>query len=67
MSKSSKERTVKTEENLSLGNIKTINFLITCVNPILVNGILDIIKKMPEDPIDFLVSHKCLLFTYKIT
>lgn len=57
MAKLLKEKPVREEENLSLGNIKTINFLITCVNPILVNGILDIIKKMPEDPIDFLVSY----------
>lgn len=57
MSNYLKERPIKIEENISLENIKTINFLVTCVNPILVNGILDIIKKMPEDPIDFLVSH----------
>lgn len=57
MAKLWKEKPVKEEENLSLGNMKTINFLITCVNPILVNGILDIIKKMPEDPIDFLVRY----------
>lgn len=54
----SKESTIIDEEHLLLENKKIINFLITCVNPILVDGILEIIKDMPkEDPIDFLVSY----------
>lgn len=54
------EQQIKEEEiqqqKLVLKNIKTINFLIKRVNPVLVNGILEAIKIMPGDPIDFLVS-----------
>lgn len=44
------------EQKLLSQNLN-INFLIKCVNPMLVHGILEAIKNMPEDPIDFLVSH----------
>lgn len=54
------DKTVIEERLFLSGNIKIINFLVKCVNPIIVNGILEIIKNMPDDPIDFLVSHKCL-------
>ncbi|XP_025415016.1 uncharacterized protein LOC112686796 [Sipha flava] len=40
-----------------LENMKVVNFLIECINPILVNGILEIMKKMPSDPTDFLVEY----------
>jgi hypothetical protein len=43
-----------------LENMKVVNFLIECINPILVNGILEIMKKMPSDPTDFLASNFCL-------
>ncbi|XP_026822343.1 uncharacterized protein LOC113560577 [Rhopalosiphum maidis] len=52
-----KEPTIKKEDNFSLENIKIIHFLIKCVNPLLINGILEIMKNMPEDPIDFLVEY----------
>lgn len=56
MPKLIKEKMVrKQEEYLSLKNNMIINFIIKCVNPVLVNGILEMIN-MPEDPIDFLVS-----------
>lgn len=48
---------IQEKEHLLLENIKIINFLFNCINPILVNGILEIIKDIPEDPIDFLVSY----------
>lgn len=43
-----------------LGSMKVVSFLIKCINPILVNGILEIMEKMPSDPIDFLASNICL-------
>lgn len=45
------------KEHLPLRNMKVINFLIKCVNPILVNGMLEIMKNLPSDPIDFLASN----------
>jgi len=48
---------IKDKEQLLLENIEINNFLITYVNPILVNGIFEIIKDLPENPIDFLVSN----------
>ncbi|XP_015379069.1 PREDICTED: adenylate kinase 7-like [Diuraphis noxia] len=51
-----KEPTVK-KEHFSLENIKIVNFLIKCVNPILINGVLEIMKNTPKDPIDFLVEY----------
>ncbi|XP_025193818.1 uncharacterized protein LOC112593572 [Melanaphis sacchari] len=52
-----KEPTIKKEEHYSLQNIKIIDFLIKCVNPLLINGIMEIMKNTPEDPIDFLVEY----------
>ncbi|KAF0759689.1 Uncharacterized protein FWK35_00006402 [Aphis craccivora] len=52
-----KDSTIKKEEHFSLQNTKIIDFLIKCVNPLLINGILDIMKNTPEDPIDFLVEY----------
>jgi len=52
-----KESTIKKEEHFPLENSKIIDFLIKCVNPILINGVLEIMKNMSEDPIDFLVNH----------
>lgn len=46
----------KQEEFFSLKKSMLTNFIIKCVNPVLVNGILEMINNMPEDPIDFLVS-----------
>lgn len=55
MPKLIKEKMVRKQEYLSLKNSMITNFIIKCVNPLLVNGILEMIN-MPEDPIDFLVS-----------
>ncbi|XP_050056023.1 adenylate kinase 7-like isoform X2 [Aphis gossypii] len=52
-----KDSTIKKEEHFSLQNTKIIDFLIKCVNPLLINGILEIMKNTPEDPIDFLVEY----------
>lgn len=57
-----KEPGIKKEEHFSLENIKIVNFLIKCVNPILINGVLEIMKNMPEDPIDFLVNYTIIIF-----
>jgi len=57
-----KEPTIKKEEHFSLENIKIVTFLIKCVNPILINGVLEIMKNMPEDPIDFLVNYTIIIF-----
>lgn len=59
MSQLSKGKTTK-EEHLWQKNIKIINFLIKCVNPILVKGTLEVLKNMPEDPIDFLVKNSLI-------
>lgn len=57
MSKLIKKKMVRKQEDyLSLKNNIITNFIIKCVNPVLVNGILEMINNMPEDPIDFLVS-----------
>lgn len=45
------------EKHFSPNNQKIIHFLNRCINPILVNGILEIMKIKPDDPIDFLVRH----------
>jgi len=57
-----KEPIIKKEEQFSLENIKIIDFLMKCVNPILINGVLEIMKNTPEDPIDFLVNHIIIIF-----
>lgn len=57
-----KEPTIKKEEQFSVENIKIIDFLVKCVNPILINGVLEIMKNTPEDPIDFLVNHIIIIF-----
>lgn len=57
-----KDSTIKKEEHFSLQNTKIIDFLIKCVNPLLINGILEIMKNTPEDPIDFLVNHIIIIF-----
>lgn len=49
--------TTEEENNFSSNNHKIIHFLIRCVNPILVNGIIEIMKNKPDDPIDFLVRY----------
>lgn len=56
------EKKTEQEELSLLENIKISNFIIKYLNPILINGIIGITNSMPDDPIDYLVSHYSLSY-----
>lgn len=61
-----KEKKIR-EENVSLESSVIINFIIKCVNPIIVNGIMEVITSQSDDPIDDLVKSTTYLLIIKLT